>query len=107
MAATFYKDLFTSEGRVWAERITTHIEVAVTNNMNERLTARLTDEEIEVALFEMGPTRTPGPDGLTALFYQKHCLLIKDDVCRAVRDFVEGRAAPETFNDTVIVMIPK
>ena len=33
--------------------------------------------------------------------------MVRGDVCTAVRDFLAGVAAPNSFNDTVIVMIPK
>jgi hypothetical protein len=33
--------------------------------------------------------------------------MIKTEVCAAVRDFLAGRMAPEDFNDTIIVLIPK
>jgi hypothetical protein len=33
--------------------------------------------------------------------------LIKDDVCKAVRDFLSGAEVPEDFNDTIIVLILK
>src|ERR1043165_4315948 len=55
----------------------------------------------------MGATKAPGPDGLPAMFYQRHWQLVKGDVCKAVKDFLAGRATSESFNDTVIVMIPK
>ena len=66
---------------------------------------RVTDVEIEEALFQMGPTKARGPDGLPALFYQRHWPMVREEVCRAVRDFLEGVAAPDSFNATTIVMI--
>src|SRR4051812_3303401 len=55
----------------------------------------------------MGPMKAPGPDGLPSLFYQRHWALFRDDVCRAVRDFLNGGDIPDDFNDTVIVLIQK
>lgn len=75
--------------------------------MNERLCVPLTDVEIENALFMMHPSKSPGPDGLTAGFYIRHWDLLKDSVCAAVRLFFDTGNMPEAINQTVLVLIPK
>ncbi|KAK1681544.1 hypothetical protein QYE76_042392 [Lolium multiflorum] len=106
MAETFYGDLFSSEP-CDSEAVLDSIQAKVTNEMNAELTKAYTDLEIKTALFQMGPTKAPGPDGFPALFYQTHWELLKDDVCSAVRGFLLGEGIPEGFCDSVIVLIPK
>ena len=84
MAAQFYAHLFASEGSTNGERVLQHIARAVMDEMNEKLVAPFTDEEIEATLFQMGPTKAPGPDGLPAMFYQRHWQFVKNDVCGAI-----------------------
>jgi hypothetical protein len=84
-----------------------HVKESVSDEMNRKLLAPVSNEEIEKALFQMGPTKAPGPDGLPALFYQRHWPILKEEVCGAVKEFLNGGTIPEDFNDTVVVLIPK
>ena len=107
LAKSFYENLYQSEGVQNMEAVLEHVPRKVTAVMNTKLCAPYTTEEVKVALFQMFSTKAPGPDGFPALFYQNHWDFLGEDICRAVRCFLDGSSIPEGFCDSVIVLIPK
>jgi hypothetical protein len=75
--------------------------------MNDRLIRPYGAEEVERALHMMGANKAPGPDGLTAGFYQLHWELMGARITEAVLDFLNGGLLPADVNHTNIVLIPK
>ena len=50
------------------------------------------------ALFQIGPLKSPGPDGFPARFFQRNLGTLKEGVLAAVRDFFSTGIMPEGVN---------
>ena len=79
----------------------------VTEEMYEVFSGEFTVDEVKVALFQMGPTKAPGPNDMNAIFYQKFWYIVGDDVVIAVLDFLNNGNMLLEINHTNIVIIPK
>ncbi|PKI46345.1 hypothetical protein CRG98_033240 [Punica granatum] len=65
------------------------------------------DLEIQRAVFAIGALRSPGPDGLPAIFYHKFWKVIGGDTISAVRSFFGGKYLLKSHNHSHIALIPK
>lgn len=79
----------------------------VTSAMNDNLLATFTKEEVELALRQMHPLKSPGPDGFAASFYQNSWSTVRSEVCEAVLNFSNFGIFDSTINHTFIALIPK
>ena len=79
----------------------------VTMDMQEILSREYSVEEIKAVLFQMGPTKAPGPDGMNALFYQKFWHIVGNDVTAVALDFLNSGIMVPEINYTHIVLTPK
>ena len=107
VAIEFYQGLFTAQENLDPGLICQYVPRKVTDDMAELLTWPFDDEEVERALFQMGPSKAPGADGFTAGFFQKHWSLVKEKVTAAVLGFLNGGEMPEVINRTILVLILK
>ena len=89
------------------EVVLDHVPRKVTTAMNNILHAPYTSAEVKIALFQMFPTKAPGPDGFPAYFYQRHWDVCGEEITKAVLKIVRGEESPECINDTFLVLIPK
>jgi hypothetical protein len=83
----FFRELYTADRSVQPTTITQYLQTKVDGQTNDLLCAPFTDEEISFALFQIGPTKAPGPDGFPAAFFQRNWATIKEDIITAVRNF--------------------
>ncbi|XP_074288232.1 uncharacterized protein LOC141613398 [Silene latifolia] len=71
------------------------------------LSRPFTAQEVRTAVFQMGALKSPGPDGIPAIFYQKCWFNIKQDVTMAVLSVLNSGMVLKELNRTFITLIPK
>jgi hypothetical protein len=79
----------------------------VTEAMNTELVADFTTEEVHKALKQMYPTKAPGPDGMSAIFYQSYWEIVGPEVTQAILSILHSGFMLRKINFTHIVLIPK
>lgn len=98
MAVDFYHNLFESEGTSHMHFVLDHIPPKVTGEMNLFLCAPFVESEVKNALFQMFPTKLPGPDGFPAHFFQRNWDVCGEDLTRMVLNVLNGDELPTEIN---------
>lgn len=108
----YFEQLFATSSPSEFEEAVQGLRVVVTEHMNAALDTEPTAAEIREALFQMHPTKAPGPDGMHALFFQTFWDVIGDDIVMYVKLWWRGNVNVDTVNldtvnKTIIALIPK
>jgi hypothetical protein len=91
LAVNYFHHLFVSSNPDCISEVVDQVDTLVTPAMNDALLKELSSDEIHSALFQMGPSKAPRPDGMTALFFQKYWHIVGEDVSLAIQDFFSVR----------------
>ena len=103
----FYANLFTTSNPQKLDSIMDGVQRVVTEEMNSKLTAIYTMEEVELAIKEMAPLKAPGLDGMPPLFYQTYWIDVGMDISHAVISCLNSGSLLKSINHTFITLIPK
>lgn len=71
------------------------------------LNSPYTPVEVKTALDTMYLDKRPEPDGMTTVFYKKHCCLIGDNVMTAVLHVLNHGSSIREVNEMFITLVPK
>ena len=89
------------------ERVIESVDHAVTEEMAQALVHPYTEEEVRNALFQIHPSKSLGPDGMSPFFFQKFWHIVGNDVTAAVLSFLHSGRYLRKMNFTHIVLIPQ
>uniref|UniRef100_A0A1J3D6G7 Reverse transcriptase domain-containing protein n=1 Tax=Noccaea caerulescens TaxID=107243 RepID=A0A1J3D6G7_NOCCA len=110
VAESYFKSLFASEG-IGIQLEDTDLwhsdEAMVTQEQNSSLMAPVTRTEVRMAVFDINPTKCPGPDGMNGYFYQHLWDTIGEDLFHLIEKFFQDGQIEAEMNKTNICLIPK
>jgi hypothetical protein len=107
IAVSYFDDIFHTSTPVNLEDTLTAVNSRVTSEANQRLLQPFTTDEVRMALFQMHPSKAPGPDGMSSFFFQKYWNIVRANVTAAVLSVLNSRKILRKINLTHISLIPK
>uniref|UniRef100_A0A2N9HU09 Reverse transcriptase domain-containing protein n=1 Tax=Fagus sylvatica TaxID=28930 RepID=A0A2N9HU09_FAGSY len=107
IAVSYFDDIFHTSTPVNLEDTLTAVNSRVTPEANQRLLQPFTADEVRIALFQMHPSKAPGPDGMSSFFFQKYWNIVGVDVVAAVLSVLNSGKILRKINLTHISLIPK
>jgi hypothetical protein len=79
----------------------------ITEQMNEKLLAPFSADDVRKEVFSIRDYKAPGPDGLHLVFYKKNWNVCGEEITQEVLQAVNSGVIPDGWNDTTVVLIPQ
>ena len=106
VAVSYLKNLYTTSYLTCILEVLDTIPTKFTADMNQLLIQEFIREEVEAALKQMHP-KAPGPDGMSAIFFQKYWGIVGNDVICMVLNVLNSNMSMVEINKTNITLVPK
>ncbi|XP_010431135.1 PREDICTED: uncharacterized protein LOC104715426 [Camelina sativa] len=106
-ASHYFVDLFKRSDVRGVSQMLQEVPSLITDTMNRSLTREIKESEVRKALFAMHPEKTPGPEGMKTMFFQRFWSTIKGDLVALVKEFFRTDRFDPRLNETNICLIPK
>jgi len=86
-AIRYFTELFSTNSPTTISKALRNIHPVVTPTMNDQLLKDVSEDEIRDALFSIGGSRAPGPDGFNAVYYQTYWDIVGSSIVAEVKTF--------------------
>ncbi|KAL0438744.1 UNVERIFIED_CONTAM: putative mitochondrial protein [Sesamum latifolium] len=105
----YFRNIFASSQPATADlnAVLSVMQPRVTTEMNRSLADPFTEIEVKQAVFGMYPFKSPGPDGMPPMFFQKFWPIIGNDVTCSVLRILNDHILYRKMNHTHVILIPK
>ena len=106
-AISCFEEIYSTSFLSQIENVIDPIPAKVTNGMNSELSKAFTREEVVSALKQLHSTKSPGSDGMLALFFQKYWSIVGINVSNMVLNVLNFGMTLFEINRTNIALMPK
>lgn len=93
VASAYFQNLFKSSNPRCFDNWFEGFPPKFTEGINEKLIRLITKEEIKDAIFSIKPSSAPGPDGMSALFFQHYWDIVGVKLIAEVQIFFSFRVS--------------
>ena len=102
-----FQQLFTEEEACCPLDLENLINSSISMVKNAHLCQLPSPDEIRDTVFSMQSLKSPGPDGLSPLFYKKYWHIVGQSVTTAIQNFFSFSKLFKELNYSFIILIPK
>lgn len=104
----YFVEIFTfAESSNGASHIFNLITKKISSELQNVISKHFTRVEVKIAAFQIDPNNAPGPNGMTACFYQKYWHVVGPKITNSILGFLNGEDDLDAINHTSEVLIPK
>ena len=107
VAISYFENLYRTSHPKKILEVVEAVDPKVSDEMNQFLIKQFTKDEIEAALKQMHPTKSPRPDSMPTIFYQNYWDIVGNDVVGMVLNVLNSNISMTDINKTFITLIPK
>ena len=107
VAERYYTNLFSTSNLNTIDDMLESVEAVITEDMNQSLLLPFNGDEVCKVLFQMHPSKSPGPNGMSLFFFQKFWHIVGDDVTEAILSMLNSGHFLRKMDFTHILLIPK
>ena len=106
-AISYFKKIYSPSSPCGISEVTCAVPRCVTEDMNAELTKVFTRDEVTNVLKQLHPTKAPGLDGMSAIFFHKYWDIVGLNITNMVLNVLNSNMPITEINKTNIALIPK
>ena len=107
IAAEYFNNIFATSNPRNMREVLNAMDRVVTEEMNQALLRPFVGDEVRQALFQMHPSKSPSPNGMSPFVFQKYWHVVGGDVTEAVLSALNLGHVLTKMNFTHILLISK